>query len=33
LCDGLVRFVSDKIDLETYRALATISSRDVGQLP
>ncbi|HEX4607279.1 MAG TPA: H-X9-DG-CTERM domain-containing protein, partial [Urbifossiella sp.] len=33
LADGSVRFISDSIDLGTYRALATIAGREVVSVP
>ena len=33
LCDGSVRFVSDTIDLPTYRALGSINGEETYQLP
>jgi prepilin-type processing-associated H-X9-DG protein len=33
LADGSVRFISDSIDLPTYRALATINGREAVTVP
>lgn len=33
MCDGSSHFVSDEIDLTTYRALSTIDDEVVAQLP